>query len=212
MNPIIQSILDFLVGRLGTEGVLLILLVALLIYALTLRGRYSVLSERLRLMDERRQAMAEDLKRVSALKGKRPGIELELKRPPKARGSLIFFIVEDDDSLRLALAEAIHDKFETAQIVTAQDGVVCMKYVSMYDPSVLLIDLAMPRKTGWEVIEELTAMDKRFPILVSTAYSTTAEGIDEIAPKYAGPKALLQKPYTRQQLYFAIRELLSTSH
>lgn len=82
-------------------------------------------------------------------------------------------LVEDDVSLRrlLRLALAGDDRFEV--VGEAGDGVVALELVATLDPDLLLLDLAMPRMDGLEVLDVLD--DRTRPsVVVLTGFEDPA--------------------------------------
>lgn len=77
-------------------------------------------------------------------------------------------IAEDDLQLRSALQEKLHlEGFETALAI---DGVECLKLGATFQPNIILLDLLMPNKDGFEVLYELMsqAWAKEIPIITLT--------------------------------------------
>jgi CheY-like chemotaxis protein len=91
-------------------------------------------------------------------------------------------IVEDDADVRSALAEAMRDS--GAEVVVAEDGLDALQRLRAGPcPSVVLLDLRLPRLNGQAFLDELRA-DVRFehlPVITMTAGSSRAEGEDIVA-------------------------------
>jgi CheY-like chemotaxis protein len=65
-------------------------------------------------------------------------------------------IVEDEDDLRNILVELMREHFPDFSIVTAGDGEAALEQINRYTPSLLILNMIMPRKTGAEVLRELS--------------------------------------------------------
>jgi CheY-like chemotaxis protein len=75
-------------------------------------------------------------------------------------------VVEDDKFLRKVYESKLPK--EGFDVVLAVDGVEGLEKLKTEAPDLMLLDLIMPRKSGFEVLEELKADKKaaRIPILV----------------------------------------------
>lgn len=77
-------------------------------------------------------------------------------------------IAEDDKYLR----NAIRVKLEKAGflVVTAEDGQEAMNYLETDLPDVIILDLVMPVKDGFSVLEEVksNSMTKKIPVVVAS--------------------------------------------
>lgn len=76
-------------------------------------------------------------------------------------------IIEDDTPLRLAL----ENKFirEGFLVLTAQDGEEGLNQALQKTPDVIILDLIMPKLSGWEVLKALrnfSEWGKRVPVII----------------------------------------------
>jgi CheY-like chemotaxis protein len=118
------------------------------------------------------------------------------RRPPTARQRPILF-VEDDDAFREALEEELagagHD------VITAKDGEEALEFLETgVTPGLILLDLMMPRRNGWEVLERLQC-DPRWagiPVAVVTAFS----------PRVPAGTKLFRKPLQLESLLTFVAE------
>lgn len=76
-------------------------------------------------------------------------------------------IIEDDISLRDALNEQLADLgFDFMNI---SDGNEIIKAVHDYQPDLILLDLVLPEKNGFEILEELKIKNKiSTPVIIMT--------------------------------------------
>lgn len=99
-------------------------------------------------------------------------------------------VVEDDPELRTIYEEVLSDG--GFSVVAARDGLDALEKLHAGTmPCVMLLDLRMPRMTGWELAERMRA-DPRWqgvPFIVVAAYYRIAEEAERI-----GAAAWLQKP------------------
>jgi CheY-like chemotaxis protein len=91
-------------------------------------------------------------------------------------------IVEDDEDIRAALADAMRDA--GAEVVVATDGLDALRRLrSGPCPAVVLLDLRLPRLNGQAFLDELRAdvRYERVPVITMTAGTGRAEGDDIVA-------------------------------
>ena len=114
-------------------------------------------------------------------------------------------IVDDESRIRLALRACL--EAEGYDVTEAADGVEGIRAVGECNPDVMIVDLAMPRKNGYEMIEELRAqhLDDMPKVVVLTAYHSA---FSPSASTRIGPAALLEKPLLPDLLRQTVRNLL----
>ena len=96
-------------------------------------------------------------------------------------------LVDDDFSVRESLARALRS--ENFQVVTAANGQEALEeYFDGYVDLVLL-DLNMPIKSGWDTFERLTALNPYLNIILITARLDQRE-----MAAVAGASAIMEKP------------------
>ena len=80
-------------------------------------------------------------------------------------------IVEDDDHLREALQEILIS--EGYQVITAEDGLEALDWLSRVIPDLMIVDILMPGLGGPELIKRLreTSQWEKIPILVLSGYA-----------------------------------------
>jgi len=117
-----------------------------------------------------------------------------------SKGRLL--LVDDDASIRESLGHALRS--EDYEVILAADGQDAIdKFLKGYIDLVLL-DLNVPVKGGWDVFERITALNPLLPIIIITARSEQ----DELAAT-AGASALMEKPLSLPQLLGTITKLLN---
>lgn len=90
------------------------------------------------------------------------------------------FLVDDSDADRALLRQSLRDNPRLKIIGEACDGVEAINYLSKITgntdhPDLLLLDLRMPRKTGYEVLEWLQKQSMRKMLVVVLAGSDLPE-------------------------------------
>ena len=90
---------------------------------------------------------------------------------------------------------------------TAQDGVEALAVAARVRPSVILMDLMMPRMDGWEATRRLKA-DKRTRRATIMAVSAYAQDDQLQSARQAGCDDFIPKPYDLEVLADAVRKVL----
>jgi len=118
-------------------------------------------------------------------------------------------IADDNEQNRELLDAYLAD--EGYEIMMANDGQATIDAVEANQPDVILLDIMMPRMSGYEVCERLKAdPEKRaIPVLMVTALNEM--GDIEKAVK-AGCDDFLTKPVNQLELKTRVRSLLRVRH
>ncbi len=92
-------------------------------------------------------------------------------------------------------------------VAAARDGDEALRQVAAFKPDVLLLDIMMPKKSGYEVCEALRADPALAGLVV---VMLTAKGRDaEVARGLAiGADAYITKPFSNKELVARIKSLL----
>lgn len=94
------------------------------------------------------------------------------------RKSLNLLLADDDMDDCFFFKEALDDLYISAKLITVNDGDQLMKLLSAKNtllPDVLFLDLNMPRKSGFECLQEIKVIDKliNLPVIIfSTSLDT----------------------------------------
>ena len=111
-------------------------------------------------------------------------------------------LVDDDRSVLDALGTVIES--EGFELVRAADGHEAVENFRQQPIDIVLLDLNMPVKGGWDTLERLTTINPLLPIIVITARPDAYPVAME-----RGVAALMQKPLDIPLLLEAMRELLA---
>jgi DNA-binding response OmpR family regulator len=116
-------------------------------------------------------------------------------------GKKKILLVDDDPAIRQILLRLLMD--EGFNVLPAADGVEALNAAERTHFDLVLLDLNMPHKNGWETFEQLAERDPLLPIIVITARS------NQLFPALAaGVGALLEKPLDFDRLFATIHRLL----
>jgi two-component system, OmpR family, alkaline phosphatase synthesis response regulator PhoP len=119
-------------------------------------------------------------------------------------------VIADDNDQNVELLEAYLSDFD-CEIRTAHDGEETLQVVEEFAPDLLLLDVMMPRLSGFEVCKKIRANpdSKELLILMITALN---EAADFERGVQAGTDDFLTKPVNKVELLCRIRSLLRVRH
>jgi DNA-binding response OmpR family regulator len=112
-------------------------------------------------------------------------------------------LAEDDPSVRSALTDALESDGYT--VVPAADGAEALSLCAASRPDLLLLDIMMPKRSGYEVCTELRRTDSRLPILFLTAKATEADAVLGLG---LGADDYITKPFGLSELLARVRAAL----
>ncbi|MDB6040430.1 MAG: heme response regulator HssR [Verrucomicrobiales bacterium] len=113
-------------------------------------------------------------------------------------------LADDDQGIRQALARVLES--EHYEIITAKTGRQAAEVCLIYPLDLVLLDLNMPDKDGWEAFCLIKTIRPRLPVFVLTARPNQLEKAVEM-----GVNALMEKPLDFHQLLKTIREVIEKS-
>ena len=116
-------------------------------------------------------------------------------------------VVEDDQLLARSLRRRCARAPYAVDVVHDGDAAVVQSVLNEYDAIVL--DVALPKRDGFEVARAVRARDVRAPILMLTARDTVR---DKVAGFDAGADDYLTKPFELEELLARIRALMRRGH
>ena len=138
----------------------------------------------------------------------RPG-QLASRREPAAQPSLgsrrpgkRILLVDDDPTVRDSLNDVLIA--EGYAVIPAENGQRALDLANQVPVDLVLLDLNMPIKNGWDTFERFTADHPFIPIIIVTARPNQL-----FTALSAGAGALLEKPMDIPTLLHAIRTLLA---
>ncbi|MCU7796984.1 MAG: response regulator [Candidatus Thiodiazotropha sp. (ex Myrtea spinifera)] len=112
-----------------------------------------------------------------------------------------------DDEPNIVLSVEFLMKRSGYDVVTATDGQQALDLLAEVDPDLMILDVMMPRKNGFEVCAEIRA-DQQFlklPILMLSAKGREAEVKKGLS---LGADAYITKPFSTHELVEKVSELL----
>ena len=114
-----------------------------------------------------------------------------------------------DDSTTMQKVIELTFTDEDFELHTVGNGQKAIEEIRTVKPDIVLCDIIMPEKSGYEVCEHIKTSDdlKHIPVLLLTG---AFEPFDQDRAKKAGSNGFLAKPFEPQTLISKVKELLST--
>ena len=117
-------------------------------------------------------------------------------------------IVDDEEVIRKFLK--IHLAKLGYEVREAADGEQAIEELGKDDFDLLICDILMPKKDGWEVVKEVksNSKTKHLPVILLTAKN---EDSDMFKGYDLGASYYLTKPFTKAQLIYGLRLMFNDS-
>lgn len=115
-------------------------------------------------------------------------------------------IVEDEPSIARRLEDDL--TLEEYRVVVVDDGIVAVKRALEEDFDIMLLDVMLPGKSGYDVCREVRKAKPQLPILMLTAKSHEAE---KVLGLEVGADDYVTKPFSPLELRARIKALLRRS-
>lgn len=106
-------------------------------------------------------------------------------------------VAEDDTHIRTGLVDTLES--EGYKVTTAADGIEALELFQRLEFNLIVLDIMMPAKSGYDVCREIREINPRVPIIMLTA---KGEEIDKVLGWQLGADDYITKP-------FGVRELLA---
>src|SRR5436305_7911178 len=115
-------------------------------------------------------------------------------------------VIEDEPAILRGLADNL--KFESYDVLTATDGETGYDLLRTGRPDLVILDLMLPRMSGYDVCRKARASGIETPILVLTALG---QEMDRVAGLDMGADDYVTKPFSLAELLARVRALLRRS-
>ncbi len=112
-------------------------------------------------------------------------------------------VAEDDIHIRTGLADTLES--EGYKVVLADDGDLAIKRFERVKPDLILLDVMMPEKSGYDVCQAIRAKNKKIPIIMLTA---KGEEIDKVVGLKLGADDYMTKPFGIHELLARVEAVL----
>jgi two-component system cell cycle response regulator len=133
--------------------------------------------------------------------------------PPGAGDALLehsTILIVDDNAQNVELLAAFLESLPV-RIVTAADGVEALEKVKQHNPDLILLDIMMPRMSGFQVCRTLKSdpATRDIQILIVTALNELGD-IEQATE--CGTDDFVSKPVNKFELLTRVRSLLRVRH
>lgn len=115
----------------------------------------------------------------------------------------LILVVEDDPAILRGLVDNL--RFESYEVVTATNGEAGLEMIRNRKPDLILLDLMLPKLSGYEVCRKIRAEGNPTPVLMLTA---RGEEADRVVGLDLGADDYVTKPFSVRELLARIRALL----
>lgn len=115
-------------------------------------------------------------------------------------------VAEDDPHIRTGLIDTLES--DGYQVIEAGDGNEALSSFEQQKPDLVLLDVMMPGKSGYDVCRAIRTKDVRVPIIMLTA---KGEEIDKVVGLKLGADDYITKPFGIHELLARIDAVLRRS-
>jgi DNA-binding response OmpR family regulator len=115
-------------------------------------------------------------------------------------------VVEDEPTILRGLADNL--RLQSYEVLIASDGETVLDLIRTQQPDLVILDLMLPRMSGFDVCRTARDAGIQTPILMLTAL---AEEADRVAGLDLGADDYLAKPFSLPELLARVRALLRRS-
>jgi DNA-binding response OmpR family regulator len=116
----------------------------------------------------------------------------------------LILLVEDHDDLRSELAFQL--RYHYIDVIEAQDAAECHRQLAQHLPDIILLDINLPDRSGYEIALEVRQRLPKIGIIILTART---ELDDRVLGFEAGADLYLIKPVDFRELHACIKSLLA---
>ncbi len=113
-------------------------------------------------------------------------------------------IVDDDRSIVEAVTIGLELQWSDVEVISAGDGEAGLDTFFRASPDLTLLDVNMPRMSGWEMLKRLREMSDA-PVIMLTA---RGEEMDKVKGLEMGADDYLTKPFSHLELFARIKAVL----
>ena len=112
-------------------------------------------------------------------------------------------VVEDEPNMQVGLRDNL--EFESYEVTVAKDGEEGLQQLSESTFDLVLLDVMLPKKSGFDVCKEARNNGVKTPIIFLTA---KGEERDRVAGLEAGADDYLLKPFSPRELVLRVQAVL----
>ena len=114
-----------------------------------------------------------------------------------ANKEIRILLVEDEPSLIFTLRDTLES--ERYEVIVSEDGEQAVGLAQEHKPDIMILDIMLPGKNGYEICQEIRSLKFTFPIIMLTAKD---QELDKVKGLDIGADDYITKP-------FGVKELLA---
>ena len=111
-------------------------------------------------------------------------------------------VIDDDQNICELLK--VYFENEGYEVKTVNDGIEGLSFFKMYEPDLVLLDIMLPKKDGYQVCREIREISSK-PIIMITA---KGDVIDKVLGLELGADDFVVKPFDMSELFARIKAVL----
>ena len=115
-------------------------------------------------------------------------------------------LVEDEEHIRKVVK--LNLELEGYEVITAEDGKIALSLIDAQHFDLLLLDIMLPEVNGIQICEKVRLENKEVGIIFISARDTPQDRINGLK---AGADDYLVKPFTLEELYLRVNNLIKRS-
>ena len=112
-------------------------------------------------------------------------------------------IIEDEPAISMAVRDELD--FEGFEVDVCEDGDAALRTIAARNPDLILLDLMLPGRSGFELCREIRARGLAVPVIMLTA---RGEEVDRVRGLEIGADDYITKPFSLAELVARIRVVL----
>ncbi len=112
-------------------------------------------------------------------------------------------VVDDEQNMRTGLKDNL--EFEGYEVDTANDGEQGLKKILDNNYNLIILDVMMPKKSGFDVCKEVRKAGITTPVILLTA---KGEEIDKVVGLELGADDYVTKPFSLRELLARVKAIL----
>ena len=120
---------------------------------------------------------------------------------------MTILLVEDEPGIRMAVKDEL--EFEGFRVRFEEDGLAGLESIVRNPPDLVVLDLMLPGKNGFEICREIRQRGIAIPVIMLTA---RGQEVDRIRGLEIGADDYITKPFALAELVARIRAVLRRCH
>jgi len=115
-------------------------------------------------------------------------------------------VVEDEEAIRRGIVDAL--EFARYEVEEASDGDIGLERALAPGLDLLLLDLMLPKRTGWEILSDVRKAKPRLPVIILTARGAEEDKVKGLTD---GADDYMVKPFSAKELLARVEAVLRRS-